>query len=249
MALDPVHRRWHHDKLTFGLLYAFSENYVLPLSHDEVVHGKGSLLQKMSGDDWQKFANLRAYYGYMWAHPGKKLLFMGQEFAQRREWSEARELDWELLQSPAHRGIQRLIRDLNHLHRTQPALHARDCEPEGFRWIVADDQEQSVAAFVRFGAAGDPPLVMVANFTPQPRLGYRIGLPLAGRWREILNTDADVYGGSGMGNLGGVIAAGHASHGFSASAELTLPPLSTLYFTATDEQSAETATLDRRNPL
>ncbi|WP_091679578.1 1,4-alpha-glucan branching protein GlgB [Methylocapsa palsarum] len=248
MALDPVHRRWRHDKLTFGLLYAFSENFVLPLSHDEVVHGKGSLWQKMSGDDWRKFANLRAYYGFMWAHPGKKLLFMGQEFAQRREWSEARELDWDLLQSPAHRGVQRLIRDLNHLHRTQPALHARDCEPEGFRWIVADDQEQSVAAFVRFGAAGDPPVVMVANFTPEPRRAYRLGLPRPGGWREILNTDADVYGGSGMGNLGGVTAASDALHGFPASAELTLPPLSTLYFTPADEPSAETTILARGMP-
>ena len=179
MAQDPVHRKWHHDRLTFGLLYAFSENFVLPLSHDEVVHGKASLINKMPGDDWQKFANLRAYYGFMWAHPGKKLLFMGQEFAQRREWNEDCSLDFHLLEFPPHKGIQLLVRDLNRLHQTQPALHARDCEPEGFRWIVVDDREQSVVAFVRYGDAKDPPVVMVANFTPVPRHGYRIGLPKA----------------------------------------------------------------------
>ena len=235
MALDPVHRKWHHEGLTFGLLYAFSENFVLPLSHDEVVHGKGSLLNKMSGDDWQKFANLRAYYGYMWAHPGKKLLFMGQEFAQRREWSEDRGLDFDLLEFAPHRGIQRLVGDLNRLHRTLSALHARDCEPEGFRWIVVDDHEQSVVAFARYGAAEDPPVVMVANFTPVPRYGYRIGLPWAGWWREILNTDAEIYGGSGIGNFGGIGAGNSPSHGFPASAELTLPPLAALYFQFADQ--------------
>jgi len=231
MALDPVHRRWSHDKLTFGLHYAFSENFVLPLSHDEVVHGKGSLLEKMSGDDWRKFANLRAYYAYMWAHPGKKLLFMGQEFAQRREWSEDRSLDWDLLAYRPHEGVRALIRDLNRLYRAHPALYARDCEPDGFRWIVAEDITQSVIAWARYGAAGDPPVVMVTNFTPEPRLSYRIGLPQPGRWREILNTDAEIYGGSGMGNLGAVEALDAPSHGLPASAELTLPPLATLYFT------------------
>ena len=192
MALDPVHRKWHHDRLTFGLLYAFSENFVLPLSHDEVVHGKASLINKMPGDDWQKFANLRAYFGFMWAHPGKKLLFMGQEFAQRREWNEDIGLDFGLLEFPLHKGIQRLIADLNRLHRSQPALHARDCEPEGFRWIVADDRDQSVVAFARYGETRDSPVIMVANFTPVPRHGYRIGLPWPGWWREILNTDAGI---------------------------------------------------------
>ncbi len=234
MALDPVHRKWHHDKLTFGLLYAFSENFVLPLSHDEVVHGKASLLNKMPGDDWQKFANLRAYYGFMWAHPGKKLLFMGQEFAQRREWSEDRGLDFDLLEYPPHQGMQRLVRDLNRLHQTEPALYARDCEPEGFRWIIADDFDQSVVAFARYGAAGDRPVVMVANFTPVPRHGYRIGLPSPGWWQEILNTDAEIYGGTGLGNLGGVSAASFPSHGLPASAELTLPPLAALYFQFAD---------------
>ena len=234
MALEPVHRKWHHDRLTFGLLYAFSENFVLPLSHDEVVHGKASLINKMPGDDWQKFANLRAYYGFMWAHPGKKLLFMGQEFAQRREWNEDCGLDFHLLEFPLHKGVQLLVRDLNRLHQMLPALHARDCEPDGFRWIVADDQDQSVAAFMRSGETQDPPVVMVANFTPVPRHGYRIGLPWPGWWREILNTDAEIYGGSGIGNLGGVRAGTIPSHGFPASAELTLPPLATLYFQFAD---------------
>jgi 1,4-alpha-glucan branching enzyme len=235
MGLDSVHRCWHHDKLTFGLLYAFSENFVLPLSHDEVVHGKGSLLSKMSGDDWRMFANLRAYYGYMWAHPGKKLLFMGQEFAQRREWNEATQLDWELLDAPAHKGVQTLIRDLNKLHKVYAALHLRDNDPGGFRWIVADDRDQSVIAWVRFGEAGDPPVVMVTNFTPEPRHAYTVGLPRAGLWSEILNTDAGIYGGSGIGNLGAVIASDAPAHGQPASAQLTLPPLATLYFVAAEQ--------------
>ena len=235
MALEPVHRKWHHDRLTFGLLYAFSENFVLPLSHDEVVHGKASLINKMPGDDWQKFANLRAYYGFMWAHPGKKLLFMGQEFAQRREWNEDCGLDFDLLELPPHKGIQHLVKDLNQLHRTQSALHARDCEPEGFRWIVADDRGQSVVAFARYGEPQDPPVVMAANFTPVPRHGYRIGLPRSGWWREILNTDAEIYGGSGVGNLGGVAAHDIPSHGLPASAEVTLPPLAAVYFQFADQ--------------
>ncbi|MGA7657082.1 MAG: 1,4-alpha-glucan branching protein GlgB [Methylocella sp.] len=234
MAQEPVHRKWHHDRLTFGLLYAFSENFVLPLSHDEVVHGKASLINKMPGDDWQKFANLRAYYGFMWAHPGKKLLFMGQEFAQRREWNEDCGLDFDLLEFPLHKGIQLLVRDLNRLHQTQPALHARDCEPEGFRWIVADDRDQSVVVFARYGEPQDPPVVMAANFTPVPRHGYRIGLPWPGWWREILNTDAEIYGGSGVGNLGGVAANDIPSHGLPTSAEVTLPPLAAIYFQFAD---------------
>ncbi|MGL5138851.1 MAG: 1,4-alpha-glucan branching protein GlgB, partial [Beijerinckiaceae bacterium] len=189
MGKDPAHRRWHHDKMTFGLLYGFSENFVLPLSHDEVVHGKGSILSRMPGDDWQQFANLRAYYGFMWGHPGKKLLFMGLEFAQRQEWNHDSSLDWHLTDAPAHRGVQLLVRDLNHLHRSIPALHRRDCEAEGFRWIVADDEAQSVLAWLRFADDGSPPVAVVCNFTPVPRASYRIGLPHAGRWREIINTD------------------------------------------------------------
>ena len=230
MALDPVHRQWHHDRLTFGLLYAFSENFVLPISHDEVVHGKGSVIGRMAGDDWQKFASARAYFAFMWAHPGKKLLFMGQEFGQRREWAFRQSLDWHLLdEGPLHGGLQALVRDLNHAYRTRPALHARDCEPEGFRWIVVDDAAQSVVAWLRLGGEGDRPVAIVCNFTPVPRHGYRIGLPAAGRWREVLNTDATAYGGSGLGNLGEIVATDEPSHGYPASATLTLPPLAALY--------------------
>ncbi len=234
IAQDPVHRRWHHDRMTFGLLYAFSENFVLPLSHDEVVHGKGSILARMPGDEWQKFANLRAYYGFMWGHPGKKLLFMGQEFGQRREWDFAGELDWHLLDHVPHRGLRDCVRDLNRLHVAEPALHARDCEAEGFRWIVADDAEQSVLAWLRFGAPGDPPIAVICNFTPVPRYGYRIGLPQAGAWLEVLNTDAIDYGGSGLGNQGRVLAVATGSHGLPASAELVLPPLGTLFLRLAD---------------
>jgi 1,4-alpha-glucan branching enzyme len=221
MARDPVHRRHHHDDITFGLLYAFGENYVLPLSHDEVVHGKGSLLTKMAGDDWQKFANLRAYYALMWGYPGKKLLFMGQEFAQRREWSEERALDWHLLDAPAHAGVRLLIRDLNRLYRERPALHARDCEPEGFAWLVVDDTEHSVFAWQR-SAPGEKPIVLVSNMTPTPHGAYRLRLPHGGRWREILNSDAAFYGGANIGNQGYIIA---DADGW---ASLVLPPIATL---------------------
>jgi 1,4-alpha-glucan branching enzyme len=229
IGLDPIHRHWHHDKLTFGLLYGFSENFILPISHDEVVHGKGSLLARVPGDDWQKFATLRAYYGFMWAHPGKKLLFMGQEFGQRDEWNFNASLDWHLLEYVPHRGLRDCVRDLNRLYRSEKALHARDCEQDGFRWIVADDRDQSVIVWLRLGGPDDAPVAMIANFTPVPRAGYRIGLPYAGMWREILNTDAAVYGGSGTGNLGGVIATDHPAHSLPASAELYVPPLATLY--------------------
>ena len=234
VALDAVHRRWHHDKMTFGLLYAYAENFLLPLSHDEVVHGKGSLLTKMSGDDWQKFATLRAYYGFMWAYPGKKLLFMGQEFAQRAEWNFDAGLDFHLLDAPAHRGVRDLVRDLNRLHQTLPALHARDCEPDGFRWIVADDAQNSIYAWSRHDGAGGPPIVAVSNFTPVPRHPYKLGFPLAGFWREIVNTDSRVYGGSDTGNLGGVTAYAEPMHGLPASATIIVPPLGTLYFQLKD---------------
>jgi len=220
MARDPIHRRHHHDDITFGLVYAFAENFVLPLSHDEVVHGKGSLLNKMSGDDWQKFANLRAYYAMMWGYPGKKLLFMGQEFAQRREWSEERALDWELREAPAHEGVRRLVRDLNRVYRDFPALHARDCEPEGFDWLIVDDQANSVFAWER-RAPDAAPVAIIANMTPAERSFYRVPLSRDGTWREILNSDASVYGGSGVGNLGVVQASG-------GGATLTLPPLATI---------------------
>ena len=227
---EPVHRKHHHNELTFGLLYAFSENFVLPLSHDEVVHGKGSLLNKMAGDAWQKFATLRAYYAFMWGYPGKKLLFMGQEFAPWGEWSEARSLDWNLLEHAPHRGVQSLVRDLNHVYRGTPALHARDCEPDGFEWLIADDKENSVFAWARHSGEGHAIVVVVSNFTPVPRTGYAVPFPVAGRWREIVNTDAHSYGGSDMGNLGAVTAEPNPLNGKPAQATVTLPPLSTLYF-------------------
>ncbi|MBB3611090.1 1,4-alpha-glucan branching protein GlgB [Rhizobium sp. BK602] len=224
LAREAVHRKYHHNELTFGLIYAFSENFVLPLSHDEVVHGKGSLIAKMSGDDWQKFANLRAYYAFMWGYPGKKLLFMGQEFAQWSEWSEERALDWNLLQYRMHEGMRRLVRDLNFTYRSKPALHARDCEGDGFEWLVVDDFENSVFAWLR-KAPGEKPIAVITNFTPVYRENYTLRLPAEGRWREILNTDADIYGGSGKGNGGRVQA---VSAGGSIHATITLPPLATI---------------------
>ena len=227
---DPGHRRHHHQEITFGLLYAFSENFVLPLSHDEVVHGKGTLLSKMAGDDWQKMAGLRAYYGFMWGYPGKKLLFMGQEFAQQREWSESRGLDWHLLDQPGHAGMKTLIADLNRLYRETPALHARDCESDGFEWLIVDDAANSVYAWLRKAGDGQPPVAVVTNFTPVPRDNYRLPLPRTGRWRERLNTDATNYGGSGRGNLGEITARAEQSHGQPASAEISLPPMATVMF-------------------
>jgi 1,4-alpha-glucan branching enzyme len=225
----PVHRRYHHHELTFGLVYAFTENFILPLSHDEVVHGKGSILGRMPGDDWQKFANMRAYYGFMWGYPGKKLLFMGQEFGQWTEWNFRGQLDWALLDFPNHAGVRLAVGDLNRLYRDNGALHARDCEGEGFSWIVVDDAHQSVVAWMRFGAPGDAPIAVICNFTPVPRRGYRIGLPAAGPWREIFNSDAVSYGGSGMGNGGGVTAHDAPSHGWPASAQIVVPPLATIF--------------------
>ncbi|PJG49376.1 1,4-alpha-glucan branching enzyme [Sphingobium sp. LB126] len=221
LARDPVHRAHHHDDITFGLLYAFTENFVLALSHDEVVHGKSSLLHKMAGDDWQKFACLRAYYAMMWGYPGKKLLFMGQEFAQREEWSEARALDWHLLDHKPHRGVQLLVSDLNRLYRSRPALHARDCEAEGFEWVLVDAAGDSVFAWVR-RAPGAAPIVVISHFTPLLRHGYRMRLPSGGRWREVMNSDASEYGGSGAGNMGIVTA---DEEGW---AHVTIPPFGTL---------------------
>ena len=220
LARDAADRKHHHNDITFGLLYAFSENFVLALSHDEVVHGKGSLVEKMSGDEWQKFAALRAYYAFMWGYPGKKLLFMGQEFAQRREWSEDRALDWNLLDDPKHDGMQQLVRDLNRAYREVPALHARDCEGEGFSWLIADDAEASVFAWLRT-APGERPVAVICNFTPTVRDGYFVPLPETGSWREIINTDARHYGGSGQGNSGRVNAV-------DGGAKMKLPPLATL---------------------
>jgi 1,4-alpha-glucan branching enzyme len=229
LARDPVHRRFHHNQLTFRMMYAFSENYVLALSHDEVVHGKGSLLSKMPGDDWQKFANLRVLLGYMTAQPGKKLLFMGGEFGQWREWNHDTSLEWSHLDWDVHRGVLRWTSDLNAMYRAEPALHALDHSPHGFRWIDASDSDQSALCFLRLGPGGEP-ILAAFNFTPVPRLGYRVGVPQAGRWRELLNSDAPIYGGSGMGNLGGVETRHEPMHGQPQSLEITLPPLAVLFF-------------------
>jgi 1,4-alpha-glucan branching enzyme len=215
LGRESVHRKYHHNDMTFGLMYAWSENYVLALSHDEVVHGKGTLLTKMSGDRWQKFATLRAGYAFMWGYPGKKLLFMGQEFAQRAEWAEKKPLDWRLLDHAAHQGVQRLVKDLNALYRTHPALHRLDCEPAGFQWLIVDDNERSVFAWLR-KAPGEKSIAVFSNFTPVPHLAYP--LPVAGKFRELLNTDAQIYGGTGAGN-----------YGESVSGTIVLPPLATLY--------------------
>lgn len=236
MAREPVHRGWHHGAMNFALMYAWNERYILPLSHDEVVHGKGSLLGRMpnggeGADDWQRFANLRAYLGFMWGHPGKKLLFMGGEFGQWREWSEARELDWWLLRHAPHSGVQALVRDLNALHRGLPALHARDASPDGFAWIDADDDEDCVFSWLRFDGAGGPPVAVLCNMTAAPVDAHLVGLPAAGRWREALNTDASAYGGSGLGNLGRVTAQAAPALGQPASAWVMLPPLAALYLT------------------
>jgi 1,4-alpha-glucan branching enzyme len=227
ISRDPVYRSHDHHQITFGLVYAFSEQFMLPLSHDEVVHGKGSLIGRMPGDQWQRFANLRAYFGFMWGHPGKKLLFMGGEIAQEREWNHERELDWWLLQDPLHRGMRDLVRDLNRVYTEQPALHCNDGDGHGFGWIVEDDRANSVFAFCR-SHGGVPPVIIISNMTPVPRNGYRIGAPASGTWREVLNTDAVAYGGSGVGNLGRVVASGVPSHGQPNSICLTLPPLATV---------------------
>jgi 1,4-alpha-glucan branching enzyme len=228
MKQDPVHRKYHHGQLTFSLIYAFNENFVLPLSHDEVVYGKGSLIGKMPGDDWQQFANLRALYGYMWAHPGKKLLFMGGEFGQRREWTHEGELEWWVAELPEHAGVKRLIRDMNRIYRSEPGLHALDFSPAGFEWVDLGNAEMSVIAFLRKAAGGAPPLLVICNFTPVARGNFLVGVPSRGLWREILNTDAREYGGSGWGNFGGVESAPVGAHGRLESVNLSLPPLATL---------------------
>ena len=228
MKQDPVHRKYYHGQLTFSLIYAFNENFVLPLSHDEVVYGKGSLIGKMPGDDWQKFANLRVLFGYMWAHPGKKLLFMGGEFAQRREWTHEGELEWWVADLPGHSGIKRLMTDLNRVYRAEPALYELDFSPEGFEWVDADNGDMSIIAFLRKSAGGAPPLLVVCNFTPVPRANFLVGVPSRGVWREIINTDARDYGGAGWGNLGAVESAPVGSHGRVESVSLNVPPLATL---------------------
>jgi len=230
LSQDPVFRSYHHNQITFSLLYAFSENFVLPLSHDEVVYGKGSLLRKMPGDEWQRFANLRLLFGYMFGHPGKKLLFMGGEFGQWSEWNHDGSLEWHLLQAPLHAGLQRWVRDLNTAYRGQPALYQRDFEAGGFTWVDCSDFQRSVISFLRRGQNPDDQLLFVCNFTPVVRANYRVGVPQHGSWNEILNSDAPLYGGSGQGNFGGLQAAPLPVHGQSFSLNMTLPPLAVLVF-------------------
>jgi 1,4-alpha-glucan branching enzyme len=229
MRHDPIHRKFHHNELTFRTMYASSENFVLPLSHDEVVHLKGSLLDKMPGEDRARFANLRLLFAWQHAQPGKKLLFMGGEFGQGREWNHDQSLDWHLLDVDRHRGVCDWVRDLNHLYRENPAMHLRDCAHDGFEWVDCGDAENSVVSLLRLGGEGIPPVLVVFNFTPILRTRYRIGVPVAGRWRERLNGDAVEYGGSGAGNLGGVEAEAQPAHARPYSLSLTLPPLSALF--------------------
>ncbi|HEX7157294.1 MAG TPA: alpha amylase C-terminal domain-containing protein, partial [Burkholderiaceae bacterium] len=241
---DPIYRSYHQGQLTFSIWYAFSENFVLPLSHDEVVYGKRSLIGRMPGDEWQQFANLRLLFGYMWAHPGKKLLFMGGEFGQWREWAHESSLDWHLLEQPRHAGVKRWVADLNRLLRAEPALHQVDFENAGFEWVDCLDAATSVLSFLRLPRdAAAPPLLIACNFTPTPRPGYRVGVPRGGRWLELANSDAPAYGGSGMGNLGAVEAEALAAHGRPFSLQLTLPPLSVVFF------KPETGGASARRPL
>ena len=227
---EPIHRQYHHNMLTFRMLYGFTENFVLPLSHDEVVHGKGSLLNKMPGDEWQKFANLRLLFAYMFAQPGKKLIFMGGEFGQSSEWSHDRALDWWLLQYPVHRGAQSWVRDLNHLYRDQPALHEIEHESSGFEWVDCNDAPLSVISLLRKGKDPHDMILVACNFTPVPRRDYRVGVPAGGWWKELLNSDGTEYAGSGMGNGGGVLAESKPQHGRKFSLKLTLPPLAAVFF-------------------
>jgi 1,4-alpha-glucan branching enzyme len=231
VSKEPVHRRWHHDELTFSLVYAWDENFVLPLSHDEVVHGKGALLRKIPGDEWQQFATLRALYAHMWAHPGKQLLFMGGELGQGTEWTEAGSLDWYVLDYPLHQGLERCVGDLNGIYRSEPALWEVDFRPAGFAWLVGDAREDNVLAYARFSADRARTLVCLVNFSPVVRHHWRVPLPADGTWREVLNTDAAEYGGSGVGNLGGVEARPEPLHGRPFSAGVTLPPLAALWLT------------------
>jgi len=225
---DPVFRKYHHDNLTFSIWYAFSENFILPLSHDEVVHGKGSLLASMPGDDWRKFANLRILFGYMFTQPGKKLLFMGGEFGQWKEWNHDTGLEWQLLQFETHQGLKKWVQDINQAYRNEPALHEMDFENEGFKWVDHKDIENSILSYLRLGKSKSDALLVVCNMTPVPRMNYRLGVPAPGYWKEILNSDAKIYGGSGHGNMGGVETAPIPSHGEYQSLSLTVPPLAVI---------------------
>jgi 1,4-alpha-glucan branching enzyme len=235
---DPIHRQYHHGELLFRMVYAFSENYVLSLSHDEVVHGKGSLLAKMPGDEWQQFANLRLLYGYMFGQPGKKLLFMGSEWGQGPEWSHEESLSWHQLEHPMHAGVQRWVADLNRFYRTEPALHDQDCDPRGFEWIDCNDSASSVISFIRKSAFSGETILVICNFTPVPRSDYSIGVPFGGFWEEMLNSDAPFYGGSGLGNCGGLLAAATPCHGRPYSLTVTVPPLAAVFFKGTPPSDA-----------
>lgn len=228
MSKDPIHRKYHQNDMTFGLLYAFNENFILPLSHDEVVHGKGSLLSKMAGDEWQKFANLRAFYGFMWAHPGKKLLFMGGEFGQWQEWNFENSLEWAALDAPNHKGMQRFVQELNQLYQKEAALYENDFEQSGFQWIDASDTDNSVLSFIRKAKSSNAFVVIVTNFTPVPWEGYRVGVPEPGYYKEILNSDSEYYWGSNIGNDGGQVTDSMSMHGHAQSLSLILPPLATI---------------------
>jgi 1,4-alpha-glucan branching enzyme len=228
LSREPVQRKYHQNEITFSLHYAFNENFVLPLSHDEGVHGKGSLLNKMAGDEWQKFATLRAYYGFMWGHPGKKLLFMGGEFAQWQEWNFNASLEWAALTAPTHQGVQRLVQDLNRLYQQEPALYENDFAKTGFTWIDASDSENSVLSFIRSAQSSPEFMVVISNFTPTPHTGYRVGVPRPGSYREILNSDSGHYGGSNTGNGSGLASEAIPMHGHPQSLRLTLPPLATI---------------------
>ena len=227
---DPLYRKFHHNQLTFSVWYAFHENFVLPLSHDEVVHGKGALIGKMPGDEWQQFANLRLLFGYMWAHPGKKLLFMGGEFGQKREWQHEESLEWHVLQYPLHAGAQRWLQDLNRYYRSEPALFEKDFVSEGFQWVDCNDWEECVISFLRRGKRAEDCVLVVCNFTPVVRRNYMVGVPFGGYWEECLNSDATIYGGGGQGNFGGLNTSPVAAHGHYHSLAITLPPLAVLYF-------------------
>ncbi len=229
-GVDPLYRKYHHNRLTFHAMYAFAENFLLPFSHDEVVHGKGSLLSRMPGDDWQKCANLRLLLAYQYLQPGKKLLFMGGEFGQWQEWNHDTSIDWHLLETPAHAGIQQWVRDLNYLYRREAALHELDTSPAGFRWVDCSDADQSTLSWLRFGTQSNEPLLAVFNFTPIPRLNYRVGVPRGGFWKELLNSDASEYGGSGHGNFGGLETVPFAAHGQPNSLVISLPPLGAVVF-------------------
>jgi 1,4-alpha-glucan branching enzyme len=248
LSRNPVHRKYYHDELLQGPAAAFQENYILPLSHSEVSFGKGSLLRRMPGDRWQRFANLRTYYALMYTHPGKKLLFMGDEFAQEREWNSEISLDWHVLGDPMHFGVQRLVRDLNALYRTTPALHELDCEPEGFSWIDCNDSDQSVISFLRQGRGGKGLVAVICNFTPVVRPQYRIGVPEGGFYRERLNSDAEAYGGANIGNEGGVEATPEPMHGRPFSLALKLPPFAAVVLEHKRTRPAESANGPRSRP-